>query len=164
MNSGITNYSLPRYDELPNVGLYLEQTVTYINETLAPFEVSITQSMLSNYVKQGYISRPVKKLYDADQIAYLIFIVLAKLALSMDQIRVLMSLQEQTHSLEHAYNYFISGVEDLLKFMFECEYKPEHLSGEQTFATKTMNSVILAVSNIIYLNHCLKEISKEKQE
>ena len=30
------NFHLPRYDELPNVGLYLEQTVKYINQCLHP--------------------------------------------------------------------------------------------------------------------------------
>lgn len=29
---------LPRYQELPQMGLYLEQTATYINEALAPLE------------------------------------------------------------------------------------------------------------------------------
>ena len=65
---------MPRYKEIPNVGLYLEQTVKYINECLAPIEISITPSMLSNYVKKGYIDRPIKKQYYADQIAYAIYI------------------------------------------------------------------------------------------
>ena len=41
---------------------------------LAPIEISITPSMLSNYVKKGYIDRPIKKQYYADQIAYAIYI------------------------------------------------------------------------------------------
>ena len=38
---------LPRYQELPQMGLYLEQTATYINEALAPLEnVHLTSSMI----------------------------------------------------------------------------------------------------------------------
>ena len=70
MRFSARDYRMPRYKEIPNVGLYLEQTVKYINECLAPIEISITPSMLSNYVKKGYIDRPIKKQYYADQIAY----------------------------------------------------------------------------------------------
>ena len=84
MKFSARDYRMPRYKEIPNVGLYLEQTVKYINECLAPIEISITPSMLSNYVKKGYIDRPVKKQYYADQIAYAIYIVIIKQVLSMD--------------------------------------------------------------------------------
>lgn len=53
MRFSARDYRMPRYKEIPNVGLYLEQTVKYINECLAPIEISITPSMLSNYVKKG---------------------------------------------------------------------------------------------------------------
>ena len=78
MRFSARDYRMPRYKEIPNVGLYLEQTVKYINECLAPIEISITPSMLSNYVKKGYIDRPIKKQYYADQIAYAIYIVIIK--------------------------------------------------------------------------------------
>ena len=61
---------LPRYREIPNVGLYLDQVVKYINENLEPLHLSITPSMLSNYVKKGYIASPIKKQYYAEQIRY----------------------------------------------------------------------------------------------
>ena len=57
MRFSARDYRMPRYKEIPNVGLYLEQTVKYINECLAPIEISITPSMLSNYVKKGYIDK-----------------------------------------------------------------------------------------------------------
>ena len=58
---------MPRYQEIPNVGLYLEQTVKYINQSIEPLKLSITASMLSNYVKQGYVDRPIRKQYYADR-------------------------------------------------------------------------------------------------
>ena len=64
-------FRMPRFREIPNVGLYLEQTVNYINECIGPLDLTITSSMLSNYVKKGYVDRPVKKQYNAEQIAYL---------------------------------------------------------------------------------------------
>ena len=54
--------SLPRYRELPSVGLYLDQTVQLVNSCFRGFPgVELTPSMVSNYVKKGVISHPVKK-------------------------------------------------------------------------------------------------------
>ena len=87
IKASIENFRLPRYDEIPDVGLYLEQTTKYISELLSPLEdISITRSMISNYIKQGLVSNPVKKQYSRDQIAYLIYIAIAKTVLSLDHI------------------------------------------------------------------------------
>ena len=54
-------FALPRYSDLPQVGLYLDQTVQFINGYFRDFPgVELTSSMVSNYVKKGIISHPVK--------------------------------------------------------------------------------------------------------
>ena len=79
MIAQISEFRMPRYREIPDVGLYLDQTVKYMNRYLAPLGcMEITTSMVSNYVKKGYISNPVRKQYSAEQIAYLLFIAVAK--------------------------------------------------------------------------------------
>ncbi|MBO7208453.1 MAG: DUF1836 domain-containing protein, partial [Clostridia bacterium] len=81
----IKNFRLPKFEEIPDVGLYLEQTTKYISQIYAPVqEITLTSSMISNYVKKGLIPNPIKKQYNREQIAYLIFIASAKLVLSMD--------------------------------------------------------------------------------
>ena len=72
MRAAIEKFRMPRYREISDVGLYLEQTVKYINGVLAPLGcMEVTASMVSNYVKNGFVPAPVKKQYYADQIAYL---------------------------------------------------------------------------------------------
>ena len=67
MTMDIAGFCLPRYAQIPGVGLYLEQVVRYINAHLAPLgEPELTSSMVSNYVKQGLIPAPVRKLYTAE--------------------------------------------------------------------------------------------------
>ena len=62
IQNSINGFSLPRYNDIPNVGLYLEQVVKYISEYLEPLEsFSLTSSMVSNYVKKGLVENPVKK-------------------------------------------------------------------------------------------------------
>ena len=78
INASIETLHLPAYQEIPDVGLYLEQTAKYISDALAPIQdTPITGSMISNYVKKGLISKPVRKQYNREQIAQLIFIAVA---------------------------------------------------------------------------------------
>lgn len=160
MNTEITEFKMPRFKEIPNVGLYLEQTTKYINECLAPLDITVTASMLSNYVKKGYVEHPVKKQYYADQIAYLFFMSVTKQALSMENILTLFELQKKTYSVETAYDYFCSELENGLHHLFELEEEPAADYKEMPFAKKTLQSVITAISHIIYLNYCFKNISK----
>ena len=65
INASIEALHLPAYQEIPDVGLYLEQTAKYISDALAPIQdTPITSSMISNYVKKGLISKPVRKQYN----------------------------------------------------------------------------------------------------
>ena len=152
----VTEKKLPRYREIPNVGLYLDQVVKYINESLAPLHLSITPSMLSNYVKKGYIESPVKKQYYAEQIAHLIFIVVAKQVLSMENIASLLELQKSTYNIDKAYNYFCEELEYMIKMTFEKWNEPEHVSEDISYEGRVLRSVVIAVSHIIYLNYCFE--------
>ena len=108
-------FQLPAYQEIPNVGLYLEQTLKYINDTFSAFRsVELTKSMISNYVKLGYLRRPVKKQYDREQIAALLFIAVSKQVLSMDNIGKLFRMQVELGSMERSYTAFKADFDYLL--------------------------------------------------
>lgn len=155
-------FRLPRYKEIPNVGLYLEQTVKYINDCIAPLGMEITPSMLSNYVKKGYVDRPVKKQYSSEQIAYLIFMSIVKQVLSMENIATLFQLQKQTHTAEEAYDFFCEELEMKVKKLFAGNYE-DSTPEDMTFEKRALTSVVTAISNIIYLNFCFKGM-KELEE
>ena len=108
-------FQLPAYQEIPNVGLYLEQTLKYINDTFSAFRsVELTKSMISNYVKLGYLRRPVKKQYDREQIAALLFIAVSKQVLSMDNLGKLFRMQVELGSMEESYTAFKADFDYLL--------------------------------------------------
>ena len=93
-------FALPRYAELPTVGLYLDQSVQFVNGCFRTFQgVELTASMVSNYVKKGIISHPIKKKYTRDQLACLIYIVVSKNVLSMENIDSLFKMQRAHHHL-----------------------------------------------------------------
>ena len=153
----LQSFRLPRYEELPNLGLYLEQTVTYINQILAPLgRTPLTASMLSNYVKQGYIGRPVKKQYYANQISYLILMTIIKQVLSLEHIRVLFDLQRKTYSTKAAYDNFCLRFESMLGYLLGNGQEPVLYPDDATYAQQALQSVIVATAHIIYLDWSLE--------
>lgn len=151
------DFKMPRYQEIPNVGLYLEQTVKYINQCIEPLNLSITSSMLSNYVKKGYVSRPIKKMYYQDQIAHLIFIAIVKQTLSMQNILQLFDLQQKTYSEEVAYNYFCSQLEEKLGNLFNGKTDAS-IPSNLDYGKNTLTIVVIAIAHTIYLNFCFEDM------
>ena len=128
----ISQFSLPRYRQIPEIGLLLEQTVRLINGYLEPLGgVLLTSSMVSNYVKHGIIDRAVKKQYGRDQLAYLVFIAIAKTVLNLDDIAHLIELQRGYCDLEVAYDRFCEEFESALRGRPVCNPEsPASCSGE----------------------------------
>lgn len=158
----IRTFRLPRYHEIPNVGLYLEQTAKYISEYLEPLgDYGLTPSMISNYVKKGLVASPVKKQYNRDQIAYLFFIAVAKTVLSLDALTGFIALQKRTYPLEIAYDFFCRQMEGSLRFTCELTDVIETSDTENTHEKQLLNSCIVAVTQKIYLEKCLEAIAAE---
>jgi len=160
----IKNFRMPRYHELPNVGLYLEQTAKYINSFLLPLGcMEITTSMISNYVKKKLIDGPVKKQYYADQIAYLFFIAIAKNVLSMEHIQELFNRQKESYGNQIAYDYFCSELENHIFYLFGMKDTIDKI-GTTSSATKVMlKSVLISASHIIYLNSFFQSADEPKE-
>lgn len=163
MPVSIELFRLPRYREIPDVGLYLDQTVKYINPFLAPLGFAeITPSMVSNYVKKGYISNPVRKQYSADQIASLFFIAIAKNVVSMENIARLFEMQENSYTRPVAYDYFCAELENMLSYTFGLTDEIEDIGTTDTEQRKILQSVIIAVVHIIYLTSQFDSYAQEQ--
>ena len=105
----IKEFHMPRYGEIPNVGLYLDQTVQYINQSIQILGCPpITNSMISNYVKLVDYVKPVKKLYYADQIVHLLVITIMKNVLSLENIHKLFRMQKGVYTDRVAYEFLIN--------------------------------------------------------
>ena len=108
MNS---NFSYPKWQDIPNIDLYLDQVLLYVNQVCAPIspdkEKGLTASMVNNYVKHGYLTKPDKKKYQRKQIARLIAITTLKSVFSIQEIaQTLNTLQTQASS-DQLYDAFV---------------------------------------------------------
>ena len=157
------DFHLPRYQEIPDVGLYLEQAAKYIGNCLSPLgDTALTRSMISNYVKKGLIASPVKKQYGRDQIAYLIFIAISKSVLSLDALAAFLKIQQQTYPLERAYDYFAREFENLLMFTFELSDAADIFPETSSDGKRLLYTCIIAAVQKVYLEKYLEALSEEK--
>ena len=166
LQASATDFRLPRYREIPNVGLYLEQVTQYINGFLAPLGCSeITPSMISNYVKKGFIPAPEKKQYHADRIAYLLFIAITKNVLSLEDIVQLFDMQKKSYTLPMAYDYFCCELENMISFVFGLKDHPaENLGVTHSEEKEFLRNVIISVSHSMYITAFFSHLKQEKAE
>jgi len=163
MPACIEQFRLPRYREIPDVGLYLDQTVKYVNRYLVPLGcMEITSSMVSNYVKKGYISNPVRKQYDADQIAYLFFITVAKSVLTMENIARLFDMQKKAYSASVAYDFFCMELENMIQFVFDRKSELDMVGVDNSGEKVMLRNCIITVAHKVYLNALMAELRKEQ--
>lgn len=76
----LEDFTLPSWNEIPNIGLYMEQVIILLKEYLdyLPPELKdeqiITAATINNYVRTKIMPEPVKKKYYREHIAYLVMI------------------------------------------------------------------------------------------
>ncbi len=155
--SKIAEFRLPRYEQLPNMGLYLDQVTRYINALIQPLGLGeITSSMVSNYVKKGLIAPPVKKQYSAEQIAYLIFVSFGKSILSIESISQLFAMQKATYDGVTAYDYFCCELESILGYVSGMKEDIEVIGQTDSDEKEMLRSAIIAISHVLFLNTCFE--------
>lgn len=165
LSNSVRDLRLPRYREIPDVGLYLEQVSKFIDQTLAPLGCeSLTGSMISNYVKKGLISSPVKKQYGRDQICHLLFIALAKSVLSLEDLATFIRLQERTYTTEVAFDYFCLELENVLAFVFGLKEQVDSVGVENSQEKTMLRNCIIAICQKIYLEKFIRAVAAEAAE
>ena len=94
----LDNYRLPQWEDIPDIGLYMEQVIVLLKEYLDYFppelkeEQFITAATINNYVRKRIMPEPVKKKYYRSHIAYLIIICSLKQCLSLATIQTMLPL------------------------------------------------------------------------
>ena len=111
MFDSIQSLHLPRFEELPEIDLYMDQVVVLMQKYLEPLlgdgsDKAITPSMINNYVKQGAVPAPVKKRYGREHIAQLIIICIFKQILPIPSIQAIMKNYLSRCTVCQMYNRF----------------------------------------------------------
>ncbi len=154
-------FKFPRWDELPEMDLYMDQVITYLYEHLKQTyyndEKFITNAMINNYVKTEMVPRPLKKHYTRYHIAYFMIVTISKRAYSLNQISELIYMQtSMKHSdVVRAYNLFMDRFEESLNACFEKQPLP--VFPHDNFQQNMMNEVIQCLVTKIHTEYILSQ-------
>jgi len=165
----IVGFRLPRYHELPNIDLYMDQVILLIESHLKPLFTQedksfITSTMVSNYVKQGVVSPPVKKKYTKTHLAYLMVVCIFKQIFSISQICDLIHRQIDTYPMDIAYDYFCEELEKALGEVFSVpgENHAQSLASQVTPESELVRKTAIAFANYIYVRTYLNYLAQAK--
>ena len=159
LQKSLENFHIPRYHELPDFGLRLEQVTRYVSRYVP---TPVTGPMVSNYVKQKIIPGPEKKSYGVDSIAYLIIVTYLKNTVSMEDIRFLLGVQQDSYQLSVAYDYFCEELEDLLRYVIGIQETPsviDHMHPQK----ELLRTALFSVTYKIYLAYRIALLRQEEQ-
>jgi hypothetical protein len=139
--------SLPKWDELPNIELHLDQVIDLANNYLRPLEVDLlTPTMMHNYLKQAVIIRPQGKLYGRMQLAAVIIIGCLKSILSLYEIKRGFEAELKLTSSRRAYNNFVNAFNEEVQRI--SQHGPRNLWNEllaETAVVSLQHSAIISM-------------------
>ena len=163
----IEAFRLPRYAELPDFRLYIDQLIALVEKTLAPLtadgEKWITATMIGNYARQGVIPRSEGKRYGRDHAAYLIFLCLSKQVIAIGDIQQLIGVQRRTEfEVAVAYDYFCTELESILAHVFSGAPLRPDSSRTHARETRLVRSAGFAVAHKIYLSQYLRYLRQQE--
>lgn len=161
----LDNFRLPAWEEIPDLGLYMEQVTALLQEYLdyQPPELKeeqfITAATINNYVRTKVMPEPVKRRYYRVHIAYLIVILTLKPSLSMALIQKIIPTglpEEEVREIYTAYaarhrktaRYFIEQIRMLAGPILEHEDVSE-LSTAHPEALVITNAVMSGFTRLL---------------
>ena len=104
------SYRIPRWNELPEIELYMDQVIALMEKYLGVFyneeNKTITPSIINNYVKLGLIPAPIKKKYSKVHFAHILIICILKQVIPINTISRIIEHQLNRHPIEEIYDRF----------------------------------------------------------
>lgn len=162
----LTNMHFPRWEELPQLDLYIDQVVIYMQNLLSPFEKEnpVTSTMINNYVKQKIVSPPVRKKYSREHLACFLVILTMKRLMNISALGIIIGNMKQTFGMENAYNLFCTEMEYALKSTFSPRAFPPHTyettEQEELSLLRSMN---VTFAQMILTDQLLSEQQNKQQ-
>lgn len=120
----LSDYSLPSWDLLPDIDLYMDQMVSVVTKYLEIPNTTmgsnrpITSSMINNYVKLRIIPAPIKKRYSKIHLAYLLIVCTLKQTLDMSTIQQIIPLGLDEETVKNTYNSFVKNQHTAFNYVF----------------------------------------------
>lgn len=156
-DNDIKDFHIPRWDELPNIDLYLDQVVCLLENYLTNYIKNdsekenklVTKTMINNYVKHNIIKPPFNKKYNKEHLACLFVIFILKQIYSITDIKKLIDLAIKTSSPKQSYNQFCIELEEAIRLTFAGD---DYINKKQISQEKyILRNVVQSFANKLYV-------------
>lgn len=166
---------LPRWNDLPELALYLDQVLEYVNHTIGFIFMNheknndkvITSSMINNYVKNGIMPPPIKKRYHRDHLAFIVTITILKQVASLNDVSQGIKHLTAVFGKIEAYNHFITFLENALKSLtleLEQEVEVNYFESSIDLNLLPLKTATFAFASIMMSQYLLKKIIDQTKE
>lgn len=160
-------FSPPEWDRLPEIYLYMDQVLSYMDKQLELFERNpeeplLTSSMVNNYVKAGVLPRPEQKKYSREHLTLLTLICLMKSVLSIPDIASLIQSRLKEHSEKELYAAFSSAQNRALQEVCQ-RVREQNEKGEDSLTQLAMELSVEASARRTAAERILTEIARRNQ-
>jgi len=148
-------YHCPRWNELPDIELYMDQVVALIDKYAAPFAEDktmkvITKTMINNYVKQKKIDPPQNKRYNRKHLAFFMVVSILKRFMSLSEIGEGIRKVREAYTSEEAYDLFCGILEKSIIHVFDEKDDFEIKISELPEHTAVIYLVTRGFANMLY--------------
>jgi len=157
----ILNYHCPRWSELPEIELYIDQVIYILQNNLSIFSHDanspmITTNMINNYVKNRVLQPPTKKKYNRSHLAILFAICILKKHMVLSDITISINIMTKNYSIEDGYNLFCDEFEKILKYTFDPSRKkiPTYIETE-TREIATLRAILTTFANSVLVDRLI---------
>ena len=166
----ILEFHLPRWDELPEIELYMDQVVYTLEKKLEIFAENedqkiITSTMINNYVKQKVVKPPVKKRYGRLQLSYLFVVCLLKRIMNISDICESIAMMLKKYTVQEIYDLFCDEFENALRVVFSGEAVSNCMNDENCDSEFiALRSAMMALANLILAQRIVNAKKKIRDE
>lgn len=165
--SALEEYSATEWDRLPEIYLYMDQVMTYMEKQLSLFERKdnplLTSSMINNYVKDGVLPRPESKKYSREHLAMLTVICMLKQVLSIQDVSWLTKTLLKDASQNEMYDRFRTAQSSALKEVCE-RVEAAAPQGEAELTRLAIELSVEANARRTVAERILNELSAEQEK
>lgn len=137
------------WEDIPDYGLYSDQVVDFIDEKLIsyfPQTLSLSSSMINNYVKNKIIPRPIKKRYYREHIGYLMVVIVLKQTIAINRIKDGIDLQKRIMNTQEGFDEFMDVLENSYNSILEAIEGDEPIVYKGFEASRDNISLSLAIN------------------
>ncbi len=158
-------FTLPRWAQLPDIELYMDQVVSQLCKYFAPLNTNeedsgITASMVNNYVKQQLLPAPIKKKYGRIHLAHLVVICMLKQVFSIPETKTMLNkmfanLNED--EIKQEYDNFCTVQENAFKNTANAALKSINENEKATNSNAAMQAAVFACASKVMAQALLCE-------